>query len=164
MRCILGSTMGRRRTTILLVVAMMSVASTSRAERTSSIYLEAFGKGGIWGVGYDHRLDERFRLGIVGSAERFGGENYVALAPYLGLTILRHGHSSWFADFGGQFAYVWASSPVPEWDGESSAGIGGIVSTGYEFRARVVFRLYVHGAVGKGGLLPWAGTGIGWAF
>ena len=57
-----------------LIVKDTSVASSARAERTSSIYLEAFGKGGIWGVGYDHRLDERFRLGIVGSAERFGAK------------------------------------------------------------------------------------------
>jgi hypothetical protein len=164
MRCILASTMARRRTTILVVVALLSLARSLYAERANALYLEAFGKGGVWGVGYDHRLDERFRVGIVGSAEGFSGENYVTIAPYVGLSILRHGRSSWFADFGGQVAYVWSESPVPEWDGDSSAGIGGIVSTGYEFRGRLLFRLYVHGVIGKGGLLPWAGTGVGWAF
>ena len=148
----------------MILCAMLLTASSAHAERANSIYLEAFGKGGLWGLGYDHRLDQRYSLGVVGSAENLSGQKYVSMSPYVGIAIARHGRSSWFADFGAQAVYAWAASPVPEWEGDSSAGIGGTLSTGYEFRGQLMFRIYAHGVIGKGGAVPWAGTGLGWAF
>ena len=150
------------RSAIVLLATL--AARPVRAERANSVYLEAFGKGGLWGLGYDRRLHPRVALGVVGSGYAFEGERYLSLSPYLGLYILRHGRSSWFADLGAQVAHAWSESPVPEWDGQSSSGIGGMMSTGYEFRGRLLVRVFVHGVFGKGGALPWVGADVGWAF
>jgi hypothetical protein len=149
---------------VAVALVVMLASHTVYAERRNTLYAEAFGKGGLWGVGYDHRFARRYSIGAVGSGGVFEGERYVTFCPYLGLAVARHGRSSWFADFGAQVAHVWTHSPVPEWDGDRSTGVGAIVSTGYEFRGRLLFRLYAHGVVGKGGALPWAGTSLGWAF
>jgi hypothetical protein len=161
--CKIARAMGSSHRVAIALVVMLA-SPTTRAEHAHSIYVEAFGKGGLWGVGFDHRLNGRYRVGAVGSGAKLDDERYLSLSPYIGLAILRHGRSSWFADFGAQLAHVWADSPVPEWDGDSSTGVGGIASTGYEFRGRLLFRLYVHGVIGKGGAAPWAGTGLGLAF
>jgi hypothetical protein len=134
------------------------------AERANSVYLEALGKGGLWGLGGDHRLSRRISIGAVGSAWSIDGQRYISFSPYVGLYIARHGRSAWFADVGAQLAHVWSDSPVPEWSGESATGVGGTVSTGYELRGPILVRIFVHGVLGKGGALPWAGTGIGWVF
>ncbi len=147
-----------------VALVVMLASHTAAADHSNTIYVEAFGKGGLWGLGYDHRFAHRYSIGAVGSGASFDGERYVSLSPYLGLAIARHGRSAWFADFGAQIAHVWSDSPVPEWDGERSTGVGAMFSTGYEFRGRLLFRLYAHGVVGKGGALPWAGTSLGWAF
>lgn len=149
---------------VALALVVMLASHTADADHSNTIYVEAFGKGGLWGLGYDHRFAHRYSIGAVGSGAKLDDERYLSLTPYLGLAIVRHGRSSWFADFGAQLAHVWSQSPVPEWDGDSSTGIGGTLSTGYEFRGRLLFRLYVHGVVGKGGALPWAGTALGCAF
>jgi hypothetical protein len=161
--CTFGPAMRRTWRTALVVLGVLAVR-TARAERANGIYVEAFGKGGLWGLGYDHRLGRRISIGAVGSGQSFEGERYVSLSPYLGLYLARYGRSAWFTDVGAQIAHVWSASPVPEWSGESSTGVGGILSTGYEFRGRILVRLFVHGVFGKGGALPWAGAGFGWAF
>ena len=153
---------GRLRTATVVLAIVAS--RTAVAERANSVYLEALGKGGLWGLGCDHRLSRRVSVGAVGSAWTLEGQRYISLSPYLGLYLARHGRSAWFADMGAQVAHVWSESPVPEWDGESSTGVGGTLSTGYEFRGRILFRLFAHGVLGKGGALPWVGTGIGWSF
>ena len=149
---------------VAIVAIVMLASRTSDAERSNTIYVEAFGKAGLWGVGFDHRFDRRYVVGAVGSGQSFDGQRYVTMSPYVGLAIARYGRSAWFADIGAQFAHVWSDSPVPEWSGSSSTGVGGMLSTGYEFRGRLLFRLYIHGVIGKGGALPWAGTSLGWAF
>lgn len=143
---------------------VLVIARRSAAERAHALYVEAFGKGGLWGLGYDHRIARRVSIGAVGSGFSLEGQRYITLSPYVGLYLARHGRSAWFADVGAQLAHVWSVSPVPEWPGESSSGVGGMVSTGYEFRGRFLFRLFVHGVAGKGGALPWAGSGVGWTF
>lgn len=146
------------------VALALLVPRTAIAEHPRGVYVEAFGKGGLWGLGYDHRVASRVMFGAVGSAMSLEGQRYVSLSPYVGLYIARHGRSAWFADIGGQFAHVWTRSPVPEWEAPTSTGVGGMASTGYEFRGRLLVRVFVHGVIGKGGALPWAGTGIGWSF
>lgn len=150
-----------RLATVLLVI---STVRTAAADRANGIYLEVFGKGGLWGLGYDRRLARRIAIGVVGSGQSLDGERYLSLSPYVGTYLVRYGRSAWFADLGAQVAHVWSVSPVPEWSGTSSTGIGGIASTGYEFRGRLLVRLFLHAAIGKGGALPWAGAGVGWSF
>ena len=60
-------------------------------------------------------------------------------------------------------AHLATRSPVPEWPGTSSTGLGGEVATGYELRAGVIVRGYVMMSAGEGGVAPWLGLGIGWA-
>jgi hypothetical protein len=150
----------RLATLLLFVLA----SRTATAERKNGVYVEALGKGGVWGFGFDHRVARWATLGAVGSAFSQEGQRYVTLTPYVGFYLLRHGRSAWFADAGAPLAYTWTMSPVPEWSGDSAAGIGGSLSSGYEFRGRLIARLFLHGVVGKGGVAPWAGTSIGWAF
>lgn len=146
------------------IVLVLLACGTAGAERRNGLYLEAFGKGGLWGLGYDRRLVPRVSIGAVASGFSSEGQRYVSLSPYLGFYLARHGRSAWFADAGAQLAKVWADSPVPEWPGESWSGAAAMLSSGYEFRGRLLFRVFVHGVLGKGGVLPWVGIGIGWAF
>jgi hypothetical protein len=60
--------------------------------------------------------------------------------------------------------HTWAPSPIPEWDGHSSSGVGALVATGYEYRDRILVRVFVEGVLGEGGVLPWTGAGVGCAF
>ena len=55
-------------------------------------------------------------------------------------------------------------SPVPEWDGDRTTGVGAELSSGWEYRRGVLVRVYGMVAAGKGGAAPWLGSSIGWAF
>ena len=149
---------------IAVVVLLVLASREARAQPSNAVYVEALGRGGLWGVGYDHRFLDRLLGGIVAGGGSFADERYVSLSPYLGIHIARYGRSAWYADGGPQFAHVWADSTIPEWEGMSTSGVGAIFSTGYEFRSRVLFRLFVQAALGKGGVLPWAGADIGFTF
>ncbi|NVB76782.1 MAG: hypothetical protein HOV81_00170 [Kofleriaceae bacterium] len=149
---------------IATVALVLCASRPVAADRRNGLYLEALGKGGLWGLGYDRRLARRVSIGVVGSGFSSEGQRYVSLSPYLGLYLARHGRSAWFADGGAMLVRTWADSPVPEWPGETSSGAAGIISSGYEFRGRLIFRVFVHGVIGKGGALPWVGLGLGWAF
>lgn len=154
----------RRAGPAALALLVLLVSHTSSAERRNDLYFEVLGKGGLWGLGYVRHIAPRVQLGAVGSGVSLEGERAVTFNPYLGFYIVHHGRSAWFADLGAQFAHVWSVSPVPEWSGSSDSGVGGFLSTGYEFRSRVIVRVFVHGVAGKGGVLPWLGAGVGWAF
>lgn len=146
------------------IALVLLACRTAGAERKNGVYLEAFGKGGLWGLGYDRRIVRRVSIGVVGSGYSSEGQRYATLAPYLGFYLARHGRSAWFADAGAQLTKVWADSPVPEWPGETWNGAAAMVSSGYEFRGPIIVRVFVHGVFGKGGALPWVGFGLGWAF
>lgn len=149
---------------VTAIVLIVLASRTAAAERENGVYVEALGKGGLWGVGFDHRITHTITLGVVGSGFSGSGQRYMTMTPYVGFYLGRRGRSALFADVGAPIAYAWAMSPVPEWSGDSSAGIGGSLSAGYEFRGRLIARIFLHGAVGRGGFLPWAGTSIGMAF
>lgn len=153
-----------QRIAIVVLVVVFSSAIAAAEERRNAVYAEVLGKGGLWGIGFDHRVSRRALLGVVGSTYLIEGQGYVTLSPYLGLYVARAAHSSWFVDAGAQLAHVWTESPVPEWSPESSTGVGALLSTGYEYRGQVLFRVYIHGVLGKGGALPWLGTSVGWTF
>lgn len=154
------------RGSVIVVIALCGVSAPARAEprRAHGVYLELFGKGGLWGLGYDYRLRRRITVGAVGSAARLDDQRVISFSPYFGLDLARSGAHAWFADLGPQLVHVWAPSPIPEWDGESATGIGAQLSSGYEYRARIILRVFVQGVVGKGGAMPWLGGGAGWAF
>lgn len=136
--------------------------------RPNAVYLEALGKGGLWGVGYERALSKRFGVGaVVSYAVLDGSQQMYAAVPYLTLRLLGEGHHRWFADAGPELVYLRTPSPVMEWSGASSTGIGGQLSSGYEYRDHFLFRIYgevVGGAQHNHHVEPWLGMSVGWTF
>lgn len=130
----------------------------------TAIYLELLGKGGLWGVGADYQITDRVRVGAVASVSRLDGETLTSVTPYAALSAYVHGHHAWYVDAGPHLAYLSMPSPVPEWHGMSSTGLGLDVSTGYEYRSRIVVRVFGMAAIGTGGVAPWFGTSLGVTF
>jgi hypothetical protein len=128
----------------------------------AAIYFEVLGKGGLWGVGADYKLDDRWRIGAVVSASRLDGETLTSFTPYLAGSLVASRHHAWYVDAGPHIAHLSMPSPVPEWHGMSSTGVGLDVSTGYEWRDRFVVRVFAMAAIGGGGVEPWLGASIGW--
>ncbi len=156
--------MGAVRGGLCALLLLVCAPSRGATEPAHGVYAEIFGKGGLWGLGYDHRIHHRLSVGAVASAYSLDGQRVLSLSPYLGLYLARTGPHAWFADAGPQVVHTWAPSPVPEWDGHSSSGVGALVATGYEYRERILVRVFVEGVLGEGGALPWAGAGVGCAF
>ncbi|HSD91166.1 MAG TPA: hypothetical protein VLB44_26770, partial [Kofleriaceae bacterium] len=102
--------------------------------RQHAIYVEGLGKGGVWGLGYEHRLGNRLGIGAVGSFTMLSHQRVYSLTPYVLAYPVRGKHHSWFADVGPTFVRIATPSPVPEWSGSATNGIGGEVSTGWEYR------------------------------
>jgi hypothetical protein len=136
--------------------------------RPHEIYLEALGKGNLWGLGYHYSINRRFGLGIVASYSVLdGSQRLVTIAPYGSVRILGEHHHHWFADVGPEYMYLQTPSPVMEWSGTSSQGIGGEVSSGYEYRDHFLFRIYgevVGGTQRNHNIEPWLGSSVGWTF
>jgi len=155
----------RRAIVVSIALAFVGVARANpEADRPNAIYAEALGKGGAWGVGYDYQLTHRFALGAVVSFAPLDGQRLYTFAPYFAAYVLGGGHHHWFADAGPLLEYLQTPSPVPEWKGMSSYGIGGQLSTGYEYRDHFLFRIYGEVIDGHNGVKPWAGISIGWTF
>ncbi len=146
------------------VVCLTAASAPAAPDRHHAVYAELLGKGGLWGLGYDYSLSDRLTLGSVASFYILEDQRVAALSPYLGILIARGGAHAWFAHAGPQFVHVWSPSSVPEWSGESDTGIGGELSTGYEYRSGVLTRVFVQGVVGDGGATPWLGASLGWEF
>ena len=139
-----------------------ATASAAVAPRAHSIYVELLGKGGLWGLGYDYQFHPRLAAGATASFFILDGERVLSLSPYLVGYLLGTGHHRWFAQIGPQLSYVYTPSPVPEWPGTSTGGIGAELSSGYEYRSRVLVRVFGMGIVGRGGYAPWFGVSLGW--
>jgi hypothetical protein len=153
-----------------VAVAAMCVAATRGAdaepERTPrhSIYVEALGKGGLWGLGYGHQLSKRIALGAVASMWMLDEQRVYNASPFLTIYPLGTGRHRLFVDVGPQLIHVSTPSPVPEWMGSSSTGVGGQVSLGYERRGPLLVRIFAMGAAGKEGVAPWIGLDVGASF
>lgn len=130
--------------------------------RRHAVFVEAFGRGGIWGLGYGLQLGRRFGVGAVVSASPHDGQRLLSFAPYVTAYPVGGARHRWFVDAGPQVVHLSTPSPVPEWDGTSSTGLGGHLATGYELRARVLVRAFVMVVVGDDGAAPWFGADIGW--
>jgi hypothetical protein len=152
----------------LLVVAALAASSVggarhAAAEPRNTVYVEMLGKGGLWGAGYERHFAQRFAVGVAASFYVVDGERVTSFSPYLGANLLGRGRHRWFAHAGPQVVRVSIPSPVPEWDGTSTTGFGAELSTGWEYRNRVVVRVFGMAAVGEGGVAPWIGVSLGWS-
>jgi len=145
-----------------VVIALALACSTAAAEPRHAIYGELFGKGGLWGAGYDFQLTPRFAVGTVASYYVLAGDHYLTVAPYVAAYPLLRGRHRWFLQAGPQIVRRATPSPVPEWDGMSTTAVGGELSSGYEFRSRVLVRAYGMASVGDR-LAPWFGVSFGWS-
>ena len=124
-------------------------------------YLELLGKGGLWGVGYDYLVWPRLAVGGTVSYYPPDREYVMSVSPYAAIYPLGGRRHRWFVQLGPQVVRLARPSPVPEWPGQSSTGVGAELSSGYELRTRVLFRAFAMGTVGKGGAAPWLGVSLG---
>jgi hypothetical protein len=145
-----------------LSVVRGSAMAEPRLERRNAIYVEALGKGGIWGLGYERRLGHKLGVGGVGSFTILDGDRLYSATPYVSVFPLRRGRHALFADAGIELVRIARPSPIPEWDDTHQNGIGAEMSAGYEYRGRLLLRLYGQAVGGKRGVAPWAGASIGW--
>ena len=146
-----------RRLAAIVVVALGSVAHADDV-----LYVEALGKAGAYGVGYEHAMNERFSLGVAASFVSVSGQQVYTAAPYLHMTVVGSTRHALFTELGGVLAHSRIPSPVDDWDGTTDTGGGGFWSAGYEYR-RGAFLVRASGAVvvGEGGLGPMIGIAFG---
>lgn len=145
----------------LLLVALAGRVSAEARHRQAA-YLELFGKGGLGGVGYDVELLDRLGVGAVASFYVLDDQRVLSLSPYAGTYLLGGLRHRWFVHGGPQLVRVSIRSTVPEWSGTTSTGLGAELSSGWEYRHRVLLRVFAMVTAGKGGVAPWMGVSIGW--
>jgi hypothetical protein len=137
--------------------------SASDAPPRHDLYLEALGRGGVWGAGYTYHWRPRVAFGAVASFTIIDGQRLVSLSPYVELYPVRGRHHGWFVDVGPQLVHLSTPSPVPEWAGTSDTGVGVELATGYEYRAAIFARAFAMVAAGTEGIAPWLGADIGFS-
>ena len=148
---------------MVLLAALVATATDAIAdERRHAVYVEVLGKGGAWGAGYDWAISPRLAIGTVASFAPLDGQRVYSLSPYLSVVPLGRGVHRWFIDVGPQLVHLSTPSPVPEWNGMSSSGIGAQASSGYERRGHVLLRFYGQVVAGRNGAAPWLGASLGW--
>ncbi|MBK9033718.1 MAG: hypothetical protein IPL61_21040 [Myxococcales bacterium] len=131
--------------------------------RRHAIYLEGMGRGGLGGLGYGYQLDRRWGVGAVASFNLVDGQRLYSLSPFVTLYPVGGGaRHRWFVEAGPHLARLVTPSPVPEWSGTSSNGIGGQLASGYEYRHGVLVRVFGMVEAGRGGVAPWFGVALGW--
>ncbi|HVK83203.1 MAG TPA: hypothetical protein VM513_03800 [Kofleriaceae bacterium] len=140
-----------------------ATASThAQAPSRHLFYVEAFGKGGLYGLGYELAITPRLSLGAAGSFAVVREQQVLTLAPYVHATLVRGERNALFTDVGALFARSHIPSPVEGWDGMTDSGGGGFVSLGWERATRhLVLRASGSVVAGEGGVTPWAGFAIG---
>jgi hypothetical protein len=126
------------------------------------VYVEALGKGGAYGVGYEHAMTGRLSLGVAASYMNMEGQEVYTAAPYLHGTLAGSARHALFGEIGAVLAHSRIPSPVMDWDGMTDTGGGGFLSLGYEYR-RSWFVMRASGSVvaGEGGLGPMIGLAFG---
>jgi hypothetical protein len=162
---------------LFVVAATLTSTATAHAEPPSpteasasapslaldhSIYVELLGKAGLWGLGYDYQFHPRFAAGATASFYILDGERIFNFSPYLTAYLVGLGHHRWFVQAGPQLSYVQTPSPVPEWPGSSATGVGADLCSGYEYRARLLVRVFGMATLGQDGISPWLGVSLGW--
>jgi len=137
--------------------------ATSPPSRRHAIFVEALGHGGLWGLGYDYQLTRRLSIGGVASFYVLNGERVTSVSPYVGAYPLGTGHNRLFVQLGPQLVRLSTPSPVPEWNGASSTGVGAELTCGWEYRDHVLVRLFGMATASRRGVQPWLGASFGWS-
>ena len=139
------------------------MASAPSRTHAHAIYVELLGKGGLYGVGYDYQFHARMGVGATASYYVLDGQRVLDFSPYLVGYLIGTQHHRWFLQGGPQLSYIQTPSPVPEWPGSSTTGVGLELCSGYEYRHGFLLRLFGMVTVGKGGTAPWMGISLGWS-
>jgi len=152
---------------MVAMVMMCGVAGADPSVTRSSeparqlISVELFGKGGLWGLGYEWRTG-RFAIGSVESFYLLAGDRFMTVSPYAAVYPLSGARHRWFVHVGPQLVHRTTPSPVPEWQGTSATSYDAELSTGYEYRRQaLVVRGYAMASLGDH-VVPWLGTSVGW--
>lgn len=158
----------RRAVSLLIVLLGSSLASAevvrgaTEPPREHLVYVEALGKGGLYGIGYERTLTSRLALGAAGSFAVIRDQQLLTLSPYVHATVVRGRRDALFAEVGATFVHSRIPSPVSDWDGMTDSGGGGFASLGWERAGRrLVVRAAASAVVGEGGIAPWLGVAIG---
>src|SRR5687767_5867760 len=123
---------------LVAVEAGADPGAPASGRRRHAVYVEVLGKGGLWGAGWDAAITSRLGAGVAASFYVVDRTQVASLSPYLAAYLLGTGRHRWFVHAGPQLVKVTVSSPVPEWQGTSASGIGAELSTGYEYRDRIL--------------------------
>jgi hypothetical protein len=137
-------------------------AAAPPASHRHAVFVEALGKSGLWGLGYDYQLGRRFAVGGVASFYVLNGERVTSISPYAAAYPLGTGHHRLFVQLGPQLVRLSTPSPVPEWNGAASTGVGAELSSGWEYRDHVLVRLFGMATASRRGVQPWLGASLGW--
>lgn len=142
--------------------SITSTATRADALPRHTVYAEAFGKAGPYGVGYELGITRRLALGVAASYASVSDQLLTTVAPYVHADLVRGERHSMYTDVGVIFVHSRIPSPVPEWDGMTDAGLGGQATLGWEWRPwRLVVRTSLGFALGEGGLAPFMGLAVG---
>lgn len=143
-----------------LVLALAAPASAEPAS-PQLFLVELGGKGGAYGVGYERAITDRLSFGAVASFAVLRDQQITTVSPYLHATLLGRRHAL-FGELGAVLVHSRIPSPVPDWDGMTDTGGGGVATLGYERAGRhLAFRAYGAVLAGEGGVAPWLGFAIG---
>lgn len=124
--------------------------------------LELGGKGGAYGLGYERAITDRLALGAIASFAVLRDQQITTVSPYLHATLLGGRRHALFGELGAVLVHSRIPSPVPDWDGTSDTGGGGVATLGYERAGRhLAFRAYGAVMAGEGGVAPWLGFAVG---
>jgi len=151
-----------------LVVAIALWSTSARADEREGVraevtrhhllYVEALGKAGPYGIGYEYAITARLGLGTAASYLRAGGDETWTASPYVHAWL----GGPMFCELGAIFAHSHIASPVMGWGGASDSGGGGFATLGWQY-VRGVFVVRASGGVafGEGGLGPMLGIAVG---
>ncbi len=137
---------------------------STRESRPNVIYAELMGKGGLYGIGYDRSILPWLGVGAAFSYYSLFGVRAMFICPYLNLYPVAGAKNALLVQAGPEIIYLWDSSSITNWAGDSALGVGGQLSVGYEYRGSFVFRVLFTSFIGAGGYFPWGGLTFGGSF
>lgn len=133
--------------------------SLASPENRSSFTIEAFGRGLLYSLSYDHLVSRNVALGIYATSAGFFG-----LGGYSNYYLLTDIHRP-FLTVGAGYIFT----PRDKQQGSQMRMDGAVFTpgAGYEFRTDmgILLRLTAYGLVEKSrGFVPWGGASFGWTF
>ena len=151
------------RVVVIAAVLLAGGSAYAEPENPHLIYVEAGGKAGVYGVGYELAITPRLSLGAVASYAVVRDQHIAQGSPYLHATLLGRRKHSLFGEVGLVLVHSRIPSPVMNWDGMSESGAGGVAAVGWQRATRhLVLRAQGSVLVGEGGAAPWFGVAVGW--